>query len=274
VDASLALADYKFDVMERPEINLYEKHHSSDTFYYDLTRGCVHAEVIRAIDAGFRQASVGLTAARGPDGAAAWWRQQRLSQSRPVLRQLMAVAEFDAQRRELHNVVPDPSFEARGAKLGPPPGPSDYAALRSRGIMVWASAGTPFQCRLSRAEAHSGQYSVELSGCQHAGISENLTVNDASCVRMSMWVKHNDQKASYVVQSDPRAGREHLPRATVEVPWKPGQWQQLEVLYVPQPGTKTVAFWLFVSGQSPGAKVWVDDFFIAKYPAEETGKKH
>jgi hypothetical protein len=273
VDASLALADYKFDVMEKPEISAYEKHHPSDTFYYDLTRGSVHAEVIRAIDAGFRQASAGLTATRGPDGAAAWWRQQRLSQPRPVLRQLMGVAEFDAQRRELHNLVPDPSFEARGAKPGPPPDPSDYTALRSRGITVWASAGTPFQCRLSREEAHSGQYSVELSGCQHTGISEYLAVNDASCVRMSMWIKHNDPKGTYIVQTDPRAGTEHLPRATVEVPWKPGQWQQLEVLYLPQPGTKTVSFWLFVDRQSPGAKVWVDDFFIAKYPGAETDKK-
>ena len=57
-----------------------------------------------------------------------------------------------------------------------------------------------------------------------------------------------------------------LPRVVRPIPWKPGQWQQLSVLYVAQPGTKVVSFRVFVEGQSPGAKIWVDDFFIGRYP--------
>ena len=107
-------------------------------------------------------------------------------------------------------------------------------------------------------------------------MSESLAVKEGDRLRLSVWVRHNDRKATYTVQTDPRGDGGMLPRSTTPVPWKPGEWQKLEAFFSAQPGTKTVSFWVFVSTQAPGARIWVDDFFIGKYdadpPAAESGK--
>ena len=114
VDAGLALADYRFAVMEKPEIQAYENHPVTDTFYQDLTRGAVHAEILDAVDRGFGQVSAWLRTTRGPADAEGWWREQQRAEPRPVLRRLMEVAACDAAGRIPANLVRDPSFEQRG----------------------------------------------------------------------------------------------------------------------------------------------------------------
>ena len=114
VDAGLALADYRFAVMEKPEIQAYENHPVTDTFYQDLTRGAVHAEILDAVDRGFGQVSAWLRTTRGPADAEGWWREQQRAEPRPVLRRLMEVAACDAAGRDPANLVRDPSFELRG----------------------------------------------------------------------------------------------------------------------------------------------------------------
>jgi hypothetical protein len=258
VDAGLALADYKFDVIEKPEINAYENHGDRDIFYNDLQKGSVHAEILNAIATAFGKMSAHVN-----------WRELRQAEPRRALWPLMDAAAFDASGQKLVNVVPDPSFEERGAKRQPSTEPDAAGHLKRNGVNVWASAGTPVTCALTDEEAHTGKYSVVFQDTQRSGVSESIGVKDGDCMRMSVWLKHNDRKAKYIVETDPRAGAVHMPRSTIEVPWKPGEWQKFELLYIAQPGTKSVNLWVFVNSQSPGAKIWVDDFFIGKYPANQ-----
>jgi hypothetical protein len=256
VDSGLALADYKFAVMEQPGVKAYENHQANDTFYYDLQKGAVHAEILNVIAGAFARVAK-------PES---WWREQMQAEPRSILKGLMDVAAFDAGGRKLDNVVADPSFEERGRKQPASTEADAVGHLRRNGVNVWAGGGTPMSCALTTEDAHTGKYCFVFWDTQHAGVSESLAVKEGDRLRMSVWVKHNDKKATYIVQTDPRGKEGMFPRSTVPVPCKPGEWQKLEVLYTAQPGTKTVNLWVFVERQSPRARIWVDDFFIGKYP--------
>jgi hypothetical protein len=57
------------------------------------------------------------------------------------------------------------------------------------------------------------------------------------------------------------------------VPWKPNEWQKVEIPAAVAPGTINVAFFVFVDKQTPDAQIWIDDFFIGKYPRLPDGNK-
>jgi hypothetical protein len=216
--------------------------------------------------AGFDRVSACLSKALRAAEAEAWWRERKRPDDPPLLRRLMDVAAFDASGRKLENLVKDPSFEERGQKQAASTEANKDGHLTHGGVNVWSSGGTPMSCALTSEDAHTGKHSFAFWQTQRAGVSESVGVKEGDRLRMSVWVKHNDKKGTYIVQTDPRGERGHLPRSTIAVPWKPGEWQRFEVFCMPQPGTKTINLWLFVHQQSPGAKVWVDDFSIGKYP--------
>ena len=93
-----------------------------------------------------------------------------------------------------------------------------------------------------------------------------MAVKAGDRLRLSVWVKHNDKPGAYIVQTDPRGQEGHLAPIMRAVSWKPGEWQKLEFFFLAPQRANTVNFEVFVRQQSPGAKVWVDDFFIGKYP--------
>jgi len=221
--------------------------------------------VLSAVAYGCRAVSEYLRGSIGPERAQAWWRERQAQEERPILRDLISVAAFDASGRELPNLIADPSFEERGRQR-PAAAPAELPTAHElrEGLRVWHGAGTPMKCTLTDEDAHTGKYSVVLWETQHAGISESVSAKGGEHLRMSVWVKHNDGQATYEVAALPRSDR-MLGRTTIPVPWKPGEWQQIETLFTAPPETTTVGLYLFVDRQSPGARIWVDDFFVGKY---------
>ncbi len=266
VDSGLALSAYKYAVMEKSPATEYANHGDRDTLYNDLQEGAVHSSVLSGIGRGFQATSDYLRRSLGPERAEAWWRGQRDEEARPVLAELISVAAFEAGGRELPNLIADPSFEERGLRR-PADAPGELPAEHQLqgGLRLWHGAGTPMKCTLTDEEAHAGKYSVAIWDTQHAGLSEAVSAAAGDHLRMSVWVNHDDRQGSYQVAALPRSDR-MLGRTTVPVPWKPGEWQQIEIAFTAPPETQTVGLYLFVDRQSPGARVWVDDFFVGKYP--------
>lgn len=266
VDSGLELADYKYDVMEKPPAKVYADHGDRDVFYNDLERGVVHAGVLTVIGQGLDAASDYLCESLGPKRAEAWWRSQLTAETRPMLRGLMRAAAFDASGKELANLVKDPSFETRGEQKAPKAGAAHEPGHEVRdGLRIWHSRGTPMSCSLTDEAAHSGKHSVAIWQTQRGSIMETLAAGGGDLLRMSVWVKHNDKDAKYEVTALPRSSR-MLARSNVPVPWKPGEWQKVELTFSCPPNTKTLGLYVFVHSQSPGAKIWLDDFFVGKYP--------
>jgi len=268
VDSSLALAAYKTDVMEKSEAKSYADHGNRDKFYNGLEKGAVLPEVLNTISVALKEVAEYLNQSIGNEKANAWWQVQLNQETREVLKNQMRVAIFDASGQKLENRVQDPGFETRGTQQLANTDEDEDGHLKYGGANVWRSGGTQMQCSLTSEEAHNGKYSFTFSQTASAGVSEPFTqpLQTGDILRMSVWVKHNAGQAKYSVQTDPRSTSGQLPRATVEVPWKPDEWQQIELLATVVPGTVRMNFWVFVKGQDPEARIWVDDFFIGKYP--------
>ena len=266
VDNVLALAEYKFAVMEKPPATEYAAHTVSAQFYNDLEQAVVHPRILSTTASAFRNVSAYLLEALGKEKAVAWWTAQEKEETRPALQELMAVARFHASGKELENMIADPSFEERGVKgftgAGDdlPPGHE----LRD-GVNVWCGAGSPMSCSLTDEDAHTGKYAFAFWKTQHAGVSEGISVKGGEKLLMSVWVKHNDGDGVYKVDALPR-GDAMLARYTVAVPDKPGEWQKVEIPFNVPPGARTIRIYVFVDRQAPDARILVDDFFIGKYP--------
>ena len=265
IDNGLRLADYRHDVMEQPPAKAYADHRDRDTFYNDLERGAVHSVLLSATGDAFSRISQYLRESLGPEQASAWWRRQRETEPRPLLQALMSAAAFEAGGGTLPNLIRDPSFEERGKTQADAPAeqlPEGHQV--QGGLRLWHSAGTPVCCSLTTDEAHSGEHSVVFWSTQRASVMETLPVTGGDVLRMSLWVKHNDAEATYEVTAIPRSDR-MLARTSVPVPWRPDEWQKVALTFTAPPQSRTLGLYLFVHGQTPDAKVWVDDFFVGKY---------
>jgi len=266
VALSRALAEYKRDVMEKPPANLYAGH-ERDTFYASIQVGDVRPEVLLAITKGFTAASDYLRAELGPERAGDWWHSRRQAEKEPLLHGAMATAEAKARGIRLANMVKDASFEARGPGQAPKtdvPLPIDHEMRQ--GLNTWHRPSTQMKCSLTTGQAHTGKYSVAFWGTQVAGICERVAVKQDARLHLSVWVRHNGKKARYLVTAYPRSAKKALAQTKIPIPWKPGEWQQIETDFTAPADTVNLSLYVFVYNQEPGAKVWVDDFFIGRYP--------
>jgi len=259
-------AEHKRDVMEKKPAIQYAGHYR-DEFYASIGVGRIHPEVMLSVSQGLDAISAYFKEARGPEAAGTWWGKARASEKDPVLEKAMAAAEVKARGVRLANEVKDPGFEKRGAsKVVTKEENLPPEHRLQQGLNTWHSRGTPMHCAITDEEAHEGKYSVVLWGTQRAGLSERLQVSPGELLQMSVWVKHNDKKGRYSVSVIPRSGKGMLARTQIPIPWKPGEWQEIRTDFTAPMDTATVGLYVFVMGQEPGAKLWVDDFFIGRYP--------
>ena len=140
-----------------------------------------------------------------------------------------------------------------------------------QGLRLWQSAGTPMNCKLTSEKAHSGKFSVLFWDTNRATVLESISAEAKQVFKLSVWLNHNEGGAEYEVVAIPRSSKRMLSRSTIPVPRKPGEWQQVEFTFTAPPETKTLGLYVFAHRQSPGAKIWIDDFFIGRYP--ETAKE-
>lgn len=263
--SALELPRYKAAVMEQPDMRAYENHEASDTFYQGLKDRAVDPDVINHVCAAYARGTACLRRNMTAAAAQQWWRQRRQAETDPLVASLLNAAEQEAGGTPLVNAIADPGYEGRGARQAAvgseqPDGQKSYG-----GANVWCGAGSPMTCGFATDQAHGGKYSFAFERTQHAGVCERLDCQPGDVLRMSVWVKFNDQPGVYCVQTLPR-GEGEFARTTVKLPNKPGVWQKAELTFVAPPGLKYVDLWVFVDQQGPGAKLWVDDWFIAKVP--------
>jgi hypothetical protein len=87
----------------------------------------------------------------------------------------------------------------------------------------------------------------------------------AGCFHLEVWLKHNDRLALYQLQVTPTGAEGKTTSTLVNVPFQPGAWQKIEMDYPSPAGTRSISVSVVANGQSPGAKLWIDDFFIGRY---------
>ncbi len=269
LENGLALADYKFAVIEQPPIADYAGRHTSGVVYNDLQPGAVPSTVLSAIGGAFGAAGEFMAAERGGDAAAAWWAERHEDDDSPLLRALMEIGQFHARGEELVNLVADPSFEERGASQAAAAGASELAEEHEllQGVNFWKSAGTAATASLTDADAHTGKWSFMMTDTKRAGVSHSIAATGGEVLAMSLWVKHSGAGPSYHVDVVPRSDA-MLSRTSVPVPDEPGVWHQVSLAFVAPPGTRTVGLYLFAENQATGDQVFVDDFSIARYATE------
>jgi len=251
--------------MEKPPASVYAGH-MRDDFYAGIQVGQIHPEVTLAVTHGLAAISAFLTDSLGPKRAGAWWAEGRAREKDAALAAVMAIAQVKASGVKLRNLVKDASFEKRGAGKGDKGKDLAPGHEMKQGLNTWHSRGTPANFALTADEAHTGKYSVTYWGTQRAGICERIILKKPGQYQLSVWVKHNDKGARYVVNVLPRTKKKMLPRTKIAVPWKPGQWQQIRTDFTASTDTANISLYVFIHGQQPGAKIWIDDFHVARYP--------
>ncbi|MCX6909126.1 MAG: hypothetical protein NTY01_13940 [Verrucomicrobia bacterium] len=267
IDGMLALAEYKFAVMEKPEVKAYSEHDDKDALYKALERGAVSSDVVSKIGLAFQKVSTFLRGMQGPANTQAWWDQQQRTEQRPMLLQLMKTAAANVSAPHLKNQVEDPSFEKRGPQQSASNKADSLAAAKRARVNVYSNAGSPVQCSLTTETAHTGRYSFAFWDTQRASVIETVDVKPGDSLSLSVWVKHNKAQGGYTVEVVPRGPKGTLARTVIAVPQKPDEWQKLDIPFVVPPDATSVILSVFVQNQSPGARIWVDDFFIGKRAA-------
>ncbi|MEW6354881.1 MAG: DUF4838 domain-containing protein [Planctomycetota bacterium] len=261
-------ADYKRDVMEKPPASIYAPFLRPTNIFHDAVQeGIIHPQVVQAVGDAFDRAATFLQKSLGPTAAAAWWKKQRENVTDPALSGVLKVSETKATGIAPENQIKDPSFELRGEGKSPKDGrPLEPDHQQERGLRLWHRRGTPFHWALTKAEAHTGAYSVEFSDSALGGITEPVAAGASRCFRVSVWLKHNDKEATYQMVVYQTAQGKRSPRATVNAALLPNEWQQISTDFLAPMEGGTITLHVFAIGQTPGAKVWVDDVFLGSYP--------
>jgi hypothetical protein len=259
IDASLAIAQYRDDVMMVEPAKTYAKHTDSDVYFHNLRPGAANPITLSHIGAALTRAVPAV------DGA--WWQERIDQEPRTELADMMRAALYEAQGKPLDNLVRDASFEDRGARIISEAVQSDLPPNFERpgGVSLWHSEGTPFEFALTDERAHEGKYSATFHTTQLACISESRAVEGGETLKMSVWVNRNDADAKYTVTAIPRRPSGMLTRMEIPVPHEPDQWQRIEMIFNVPPDATTVGLYVFVESQVPGAQIWIDDMFIGQY---------
>ena len=273
MDLAQAEAFYKRDVTTQEPVKTYAPYSadagpSHNECFTDIEVGKVNPQVLLAVSKGFDAVNGFLTQKLGTEGTVAWWKQQVKKDQAPQLTDAIAIARSKAGGEVLKNLIKDPGFEDRGAGKWPRPAkPQDPGFEAPLGVFTFHRTGTPVNVVLTSDEAHSGKYSVCMTECGVSAVSESITCPGGGRYHFEVWLKHNDLEADYKFRIWP-AGPDGKKTAMtlVDVPHKPGEWQKISLDYAAPAGTKAISLMVVVNGQPPGSKLWIDDYFAAKYP--------
>jgi hypothetical protein len=267
VALSHAQGRYKRDVMEQPPAKYYAVFgtKTSHPFYHDINEQTLNPQVALAISGALASAAITLHEKLEPGKASEWWRGQMAGETDPFMRDALTIAVGRASGRPLENLVKDSSYEGRGVGKSPRTGKPAPDYDSDHGIYSWHRTGTPFNVSLASEEAHTGKFSVLMNECGKAVVSESASSLKAGCFHLEVWLKHNDRLALYQLQVTPTGAEGKTTSTLVNVPFQPGAWQKVEMDYPSPAGTRSISVSVVANGQSPGAKLWIDDFFIGRY---------
>ncbi len=269
-EGSARLRDYLTGTLERPPWDgyaLFRKSARPPALYAVLKSGQPPAEVCGALHLGLQAALRVTRATLGPAVAATWWRERAGAAGEGPLRAWLETVARQAGAPEPKNLLPDPGFEAAPLPAGEAERTLDNAEAARLGMHHWFPERSPgYRYALTR-EAHSGQRALSIERSQRSRFARSLGgVRPGALYRVGLWFKHNAGAASYrwVVRFSPGEG-ETAEAVALRVPSRPGQWQELAAALVAPPGARVISVQLFINGQAPDARCWVDDVFVERW---------
>jgi len=273
------LSDYINNVLEKPPADAYRLFRRSPTarhqnqMYERMKSGAPAPEVGVAITTGVDEATGFLRESLGPEEAAAWWRNVGKDEQEPLLIATFEAAEMRAKGVEIQNLVADSGFEEIGKKLGPDElAPERYVVLDRNqqaklGIRLWFPERSPYRCVLTEEAPHSGRYSLGVENCYRARFSRYAKVEPGAHCRAAVWFKHNRGRGAYRFAVDAKTAAGKYPTlASVPIPKKPGEWQQLVVDVTMPAKARLILLRVYINRQTSEAQCGIDDVFIGQYP--------
>jgi hypothetical protein len=267
-----AQGKYKVEVMEQAPAKIYAAFGSSPTkpirndVYLNIGPDKLNPAILRGIGDGMDAVNGWLRGAFAPEAAAAWWDKQRTGEAEPIMQDVLAIARCKAAGDVVKNLIVDGGFEERGAGISPQTHrPLETDAQDHNGVHVWHRTGTPFAFEFSD-EAHTGKRSAQFTECGVTVLIEAVSTPKAGRFHAEAWMKHNDPAGTYELQLMPFTAEGQQSPITIPLPAQPGEWQKVQMDYPAPAGTKSISMRIVVNGQAPGAKLWVDDLFLGRYP--------
>ncbi len=275
VDAVFALATqmraYITGTLEQPPweaYKLFRYGRRPAALYEALRAGQPSAEVLGAVHLGLQAAMGAVRTARGPEAAAAWWRERAKTASTPDARALFEAAARRAAGPEPVNLLPDPGFESVALPAGAEELTLSDAEAGKLGIHHWFPERSPGYRYSVTAAAHSGRRALSIERAQRCRFSRTLSrVEPGARYRVGLAFKHNAGAANYRLAVVFRLtdGRFVEPIA-FRVPPRPDHWQELAVEVEAPVGARVLTVQLFVNNQAADARCWIDDAFIGRVP--------
>jgi len=278
VALSREMRDYIVNVLEQPPVDAYRlfrrpKTQRQNPFYERFRSGKPGPEVAAAITAAMNRAADFLRESLGAEKAAAWWRDARSAEKDVLLQAAFRSAEVRAKGIEIRNMIADPSFEDAAGKFAPDEFAVDEDIVLDKkqqasvGLRHWFPERAPYRNVLTKKEAHSGRYSLMLEHCHRARLSRYVRAAPGARYRVGLWIKRNEAGGAYAVAVDAKTRKGGYPNlASVQVPKKPGEWQEIVTDVTAPPDATLIIIRLFARGQARDGRCWVDDLSIGKYP--------
>lgn len=269
-EGSTRMRDYITGTLERPPWDgyaLFRKSARPPALYPVLQSGQPPADVRGAIQLGLQAALRATRSALGPEAAAAWWQERAQASGEASGRGWLETLARQAAGPEPNNLLPDPGFEAAVLPAGEAERTLDDAEAARLGMHHWFPERSPGYRYALTTEAHTGQRALSIERAQRCRFARALSgVRPGALYRVGLWFKHNAGAASYrwVVRFSPVEG-EAAEAVALRVPRRPGQWQELAAAVVAPPGARVVAVQLFINGQAPDARCWVDDVYVGRW---------
>ncbi len=283
---SRQMKEYVADTLKQPPAVQYRPflrgpnvHHKND-MYDRLASGVPNPEVGAAIAAGTEAAADFLREQLGSERAAQWFFEKRSVEREPEMIPVLEYCEMRSAGINLENLVIDSGFEQIGQQLAPDDLAPDRQIVlnpeqqRRLGLRLWFPERTDCRIVLDDQESHSGRYSLMIENCFRARLTKSASAVPGDRVRLGVWFKHSGEQAGrYKLVADAMGpgidGVVTLAALQIEHP--ADQWRQLMLDVVVPPGASRVSLRVFAESQAIGARCWIDDLFIGKNPASQTG---
>jgi hypothetical protein len=269
IKANRELTAFKHSTIEGKTPGAYADFDSRRGLYRKFIKGDLLPEVLSRLVTGLEN---NLT--KQPD---AWWRNVIAAEDDPVLQQIYADVRKFNLGGTIENRAADPGFEQSGPAgdladdaIETKTGRELVTQFRSQGVTLFQSPGTPFRCNFSDQEKHGGKYSFSFWGTQSGSVikeARGIKLESGDRLRCSLWYKRNAGAGNYSVHMIARDQTGGIFSRTVfNLEESADRWNQFMLYYIVPQGAKQVSMLVVVKNQERGARFYVDDFFIGKYP--------
>jgi len=249
-----------------------------------IREGVPVSRAMAAMDAGIAAAAQAHARLSGVSAAGAWWRTLVEQEDDPLLKalfdsgrliaegrelRLLVATDFDALARSLHEAglaergTDVELDEARMTVL------RDLPELGGQGFgHIWFPDRSENRRVLSIEEAVSGLYALMFEYCHRLRFTRLVRAVPGGRYRAGLHFRHNDEPGQYrleILAQHQDRSRTTLVSRTLRGP--PDEWEDVTLGFEAPEDATTIFFNLFINGQAPSSRCWIDDLFIGQYEA-------